>query len=56
MWRDLKDRWYKWAADKAAKKRATPGSASLTSDELNEIGVRVRGADWLPGAIALIKK
>lgn len=56
MWRDLKDRWYKWSADKAAKKRAAPGSASLTSDELNEIGVRVRGADWLPGAIALTKK
>jgi len=56
LWRDLYERWYKWASGKAEKKRASPGSASLTTIELDEIGVRVRGADWLPGAIALIKK
>ena len=56
LWRDLHERWSEWAKLKATKKRSAPGTASLTAEELDAIGTRVRGADWLPGALALIKK
>ena len=56
LWRDIYERWYAWASDKAAKRRAKPGAASLTCDELDAIGIKVPGADWLPGALVQIKK
>lgn len=56
LWRDLSGPWKAWARIQRMPGRAKPGAASFSPEQLDSVGVQVRGADWLPGVMALIRK
>lgn len=52
-WATLGPRWRAWHTTPG---RAAPGTASLPMAALDEVGVRLRSADWLDAALAVARR